>query len=243
MQLTLLKNTGNADFISLKAAKRIRLADIICYDPHIDKDLLEFAPLGCLFFTDFHQCIRFLHKNQKKQRYNVIRMTEERDSNHTSEFIELSIFQSMGFETETIPGVSNINRISALQQFPLTVRSHNESFWVYDGAATCNDNLQLHLIERVATTSASIVMLNPGTSAADAIGLVAQFRGEDTPVLLTLRNGESFTSTLGVLQAVTTAIQWANYHLIHVKPAINKLLHELTRHPTQHPKSMCEVYA
>lgn len=241
MQFILLKNAGNADFISLKAAKRIRTADIICYDRHIDKDLLTLGPPGCLFFMDFHQCIQFLHKNPKNQNYNVIRMTEERDSSHTSEFIELSIFQSMGFKTETIPSVSNINRISAQQQFPLTARNRNESFWVWDGTATCNNDLPLGLIEKVAATSASIVMLNPSISAADAVDLIAQFRGEDTPVLLTLHNGENFMSTLGALQTFPPT-HWANHHMIQVKPAVSKLLHYFEASPTEQTKPMYEVY-
>lgn len=219
MHYTLLKNTGNAAHTTVKAAKRIQLSNIIWPDEHVDYNLLQYASKTCKICRTMEEVLELCEHMDKKE-LRVVRMTEERDSSAIRERFEVSVFKANGFEVEIVTGISNINRISAMSLFPLTVRGRNESFWVWDGtSAPKGQILDSDLWERVAATSATMAIMNPSANHLfKGIRIIAAYRHAHTPVLFCSKQGQYRVVSLEQL-LTSQSFDWSACHLLIINPS------------------------
>ncbi|GEM_PF-1055700 len=223
MRYSLLKNTGDAAYITVKAMKKIQLADIIWHDRHVDREALWHAKDTCNTCSRMEEVLQ-LCRDTDKTDLRVVRMTEERDSSGSRERFELAVFKASGFDVEIVPGISNINRITAVGSFPLTVRGRNESFWVWDGASFSTGKVfDIDLWERVAATRATMAIMNPpAIHLFRGLEAVAARRHAQTPVLFCNKDGQYEVVSLGQLTA-SRSIDCSGCHLLVINPSPKSL--------------------
>ncbi len=219
MRYSLLKNTGNADYTTVKALKRIQSADIIWPDELTDHDILRYASKTCRICRSMEEVLGLcLHMDKKELR--VVRMTEERNSSGDRERFEMVVFKANGFEVEIVPGISNITRITAMSSFPLTVRGRNESFWVWNGTSfPTGKTFDSDLWEHVAATNATMAIVNPpARHLFKGIRAIARHRHAHTPVLFCSNDGQYRIVSMEQLM-VSGPFDWSNCHLLVINPS------------------------
>lgn len=219
MRYSLLKNMGNADYATVKALKRIQSGDIIWPGEHVDHTILRHIKETCRICNSMEEVFQLCRRMDKKD-LQIVRMTEERDSSSLRERFESAVFQANGFDVEIVPGISNINRITATGSFPLTVRGRNESFWVWDGSPfAMGKTFDTSLWERVAATNATIAIVNPpARHLFKGLCAIAAHRHAHTPVFFCNKNGQYTVVSLEQVMALG-AFDWSACHLLVVNPS------------------------
>ena|SRR5690606_2041797 len=216
MKYSVLKNAGNAAFISLKAAKRLQSADIIWMDKHVDTEVLRHASVTARIFHDLPTVLSGLDHFRQRS-LHIVRLLEERDTNPARERFEQTLFKAKGFEIEVIPGISNINRLSAAADFPLTARGRNESFWIWNGLSAACPGIEVWT--QVASTRATMAILNPPAALLFRIlTTIAVQRSRNTPVLYYSIDGHQDIYTLAQLTEWQGADR-GRCHLLMVAPS------------------------
>jgi len=201
MKFTLIKNTLVYKFSTIKAIKQIKEADLLIIDPFTDHKLATYAPTYC---TTLVKTSNLYSSRPRYTQKNIVRLTEEISSTKKDELNELIFFQKLGYELKIISGISIINGISGENNFPLTIRGRNESFWVYDFAASNPfETIQLKQLKTIAMRPVSLVILHPDKNSnypnerINAImALIAQHRCSRTAILVYSINGTSAHTTL-----------------------------------------------
>ncbi|MGK6350004.1 SAM-dependent methyltransferase [Parapedobacter sp. DT-150] len=242
MHCSILRNTGDAGFITVKALKRIQSADVIWMDEHVDSDVLRHIGEHCSVARSLDEVLRYLQHEAAHPGIRLARLTEERDSSPERERFELMLFSAMGFAVEIVPGISNVIRVSGASTFPLTVRGRNESFWVWRGtAAQTGDPATLTAWEDVAATQATLIAVNPPTGDMPRLlRAVAARRHAHTPVLYSSRDGQE--TILHLAQLATMQVDWQSCHLLVVNPS-PKTLPKSAHMGVSHPLSLEVGYA
>jgi uroporphyrin-III C-methyltransferase len=215
MDFVLIKNAENADFITIKAVRHIKEADLLITEFFISEKLSSY----------FHSDCKILNANEYKNYFidikqhspkKIVYLTGDNSLNKTEEAKKTNYFRNLGYKITVLPGISEINRITGQNHFPLTIRHRNESFWVYDGKA----GTHLHAVEKfkqIAATATTIIIRNPLDQIYSLLSLINQYRNPDTPVLLSTKQNRAIHCTLKDLLKKKAEINL--YQMIVINPS------------------------
>jgi len=197
MKFTLIKNTSNHQLITIKALKAINEAQFIIADPYTDNKIFDIASTKATIYRKEEKTTISDIVDAEKPRNKIVQLTEECSSTRNNELDSLDYFKKLGYETNIIPGISNINGITGRNHFPLTIRGRNESFWVYDCKNHLTHNLSLHQqIATISNSHATIVITNPNEQLKTVLNLISRYRCSSTAVLLCARDNTYISTSI-----------------------------------------------
>lgn len=219
MDFVLIKNAENADFLTIKAVKHIKEADLLITGFFISEKLSSYIHPSCRILNENEYQHYFTAANQQYAK-NIVYLIGDCDTNRTAETEKTSYFKNLGYNIVVLPGISEINRITGQNHFPLTIRHRNESFWVYDGKT--NTAIQgTEKFKQIAATAATIVITNPLNQTRPLLSLIYQYRNPDTPVLLSTKKTRIINCTLKDLLKKKADME--RYLMIVINPSTKNL--------------------
>lgn len=186
---------GDPDLITVKAIKKLSMADVVLYDALANTELLSYCKPGCIkqFVGKRYGCHalsqseindRILEYGEKFE--YVIRLKGGDPFVFGRAWEEIETAQSAGMEIEVVPGISSALAVPASQMIPVTARGTNESFWVVTGT-TRNGDLSKDI--QLAAQSGATVIILMAMSKLEQIAEVFTIHGKgDTPVAI-IQNG------------------------------------------------------
>ncbi|WP_461452085.1 uroporphyrinogen-III C-methyltransferase [Mucilaginibacter sp.] len=157
---------GDADLITIKGIKALKIADVVLYDALVNEELLEFAPENAIKVYvgkrsgdhSFSQdAINKLMIDYALNYGHVVRLKGGDPFVFGRGFEELDHAASFSIPATVIPGISSSIAVPGLQQIPVTHRGLSESFWVITGTTT--DGKVSSDVYTASKTNATIVVL------------------------------------------------------------------------------------
>lgn len=203
---------GAADLITLRALNVLKTANIVLYDALVSEEILRHIPeqvpvvpvgkrAGAHSFTqsDINDLIvesAFLHGH-------VVRLKGGDPFVFGRGYEEIEHAESLGIETEVVPGISSALAVPASLTIPLTSRKISESFWVVTG--TTQTGAMSDDISLAARSTATVVVLMGLNKINEIMELFQHHGKKDTPVAV-IQNGttvheKSVTGTVATIAA------------------------------------------
>lgn len=215
MDFVLIKNAENADFLTIKAVRHIKEADLLITEFFISEKLSKYLRTSCSILNQ-NEYQHYLTDTNQRWVKKIVYLMGDSGINRTEETKTTDYFRHLGYKAIVLPGISEINRITGQNHFPLTIRHRNESFWVYDGK-TNNIISETEKFKQIAATTATIVIKNPLKQTHALISLIYQYRNPDTPVLLSTKQHDVINCTLKDLLKKKADIE--RYLMIVINPS------------------------
>jgi uroporphyrin-III C-methyltransferase len=195
---------GDADLITLKAIKAIKLADVILYDALINEALLEYASKdtelifvgkrkGCYAFQQ--EQINELIVLKAKEKGHVVRLKGGDPFIFGRGAEEIDYVRQFGLETYVVPGISSALAVPAYQGIPLTKRGASESFWVV--TATTKAHQLSSDIALAAKSTATVVILMGMHKLGDIVKVFSAENKQDSAVAI-IQNGTTENENVGI---------------------------------------------
>lgn len=158
---------GDADLITVKAIKALKIADVVLYDALVNEELLEYAPVnstkvyvgkrsGDHSFSQ--EAINNLMVDYAKNYGHVVRLKGGDPFVFGRGYEELIIAAAHNIPASVIPGISSSIAVPELQNIPVTHRGLSESFWVVTGT-TANGKISNDLIDASRSNATVIVLM------------------------------------------------------------------------------------
>jgi len=215
MDFVLIKNAENADFLTIKAVRHIKEANLLITEFFISEKLSSYFHPDCKILNEKEYKNYFADIKHDSPR-KIVYLIGDNGLNKTEDEEKTNYFRSLGYKIAILPGISEINRITGQNHFPLTIRHRNESFWVYDGKANTHA-CTIEKFKQIASTATTMIIRNPLEQTYPLLSLINQYRNPDTPVLLSARQNRAIHCTLKDLLKKKTEI--ATYQMIVINPS------------------------
>jgi uroporphyrin-III C-methyltransferase len=194
---------GDVEFITLKAIKALKNADVVLYDALVDEELLHYAPQAELIFVGKR---RGCYSYQQEQ-INELIVSRANTHGHVvrlkggdpfvfgrgSEEMEYAV--SHGLKVAMVPGISSCLSVPAAQNIPVTKRGSAESFWVITG--TTKEHKLSNDVRLAAQSNATVVILMGMSKLSQIIELFKKEGKSETPIAI-IQNGTRADEKVGV---------------------------------------------
>lgn len=176
---------GDPELITLKGLKAIQRARVILYDALVSEELLQNAPSGCV--------IKYVGK-----RFGEASFPQEEINQLIAEYAlkygvvvrlkggdpfvfgrateEIDFAESLGIETEVIPGLSSVTAAPAAARIALTQRNVSRGFKVVT-ATTSDESLNENLFSAVTAGDTLVILMGVNKLGLIAEALSAQGNG------------------------------------------------------------------
>ncbi|HUS31265.1 MAG TPA: uroporphyrinogen-III C-methyltransferase [Kofleriaceae bacterium] len=199
---------GDRELLTLRAADRLRNADLVLYDALTPEDILELAPQAKRFYV-----------GKRAGRHSIdqdgIHRLMVRAANRGERVVRLKCgdpfvlgrggeealaLEEAGIAYEVVPGLSSAIAAPALAGIPVTHRGLSQGFAVFSGHTTQHaDSIAPH-------TLTLVVLMGLRTRAELAERLIARGWSPATPAAIVLgASHEGSTRWLGTLETLATA--------------------------------------
>jgi uroporphyrin-III C-methyltransferase len=186
---------GDAELITIKAAKTLTEADVVLYDALVNTELLDYVPKGVPKI--------FVGKRAHAHEYtqtqindlivdvaftygHVVRLKGGDPFVFGRGSEEIEHARSFNISTAYVPGISSSIGVAGLQQIPVTHRGISESFWVITGTTSAgkisND------VYRAAQTNATVVILMGLGKLHEIVKIFSEAGKSEIPVAV-IQNG------------------------------------------------------
>ena len=206
---------GDAELITLKGLKALRVADVVLYDALVNPALLEEIPATVpTYFVGKRKGQHSLTQEELNeliiefafQYGHVVRLKGGDPFVFGRGFEEIQAAKAHAIETEYIPGISSVISVAGLEGIPVTHRGSSESFWVITGT---NSSRQLSDDLKAAMhTHATIIILMGIAQLSKIVALYHQAGLEDTPIAV-IQNGSTSEKKLaiGTMQSIIRTVE------------------------------------
>lgn len=204
---------GDAELLTIKAYKAIKMAKVILYDALIGKEILAYAsPEAELVYVGKRAAnhrytqeeINQLLVNYAFNYGNVVRLKGGDPYIFGRGYEEYNHVSSFGIDVEVIPGISSAVAVPELSNIPLTQRGVSESFWVLT-ATTKEGRLANDLIQ-AAATNATVVVLMGIQKLPEIVNLYRQHGKGKLPVAIiqngSLKSSKTVTGNVDTIEAI-----------------------------------------
>lgn len=186
---------GDPELITLKGLKAIQRARVILYDALVGEELLQNAPAGCVLK---YVGKRFGEASFPQEEINqliaeyalkygeVVRLKGGDPFVFGRATEEIDFAESLGIETEVIPGLSSVTAVPAAAKVAITQRNVSRGFRVVT-ATTSDESLNENLLSAVAANETLVVLMGVNKLRTITDALVKQGK-ESLPVAI-IQNG------------------------------------------------------
>ncbi|MFI5202860.1 MAG: uroporphyrinogen-III C-methyltransferase [Flavobacteriales bacterium] len=186
---------GDAELITIKAARLLSKADIVLYDALVNEELLGYVPNGVpkIFVgkrAHVHeytqQQINDLIVDSAFSFGHVVRLKGGDPFVFGRGSEEIEHARSFNIATAYVPGISSSIGVAGLQHIPVTHRGLSESFWVITG--TTSSGKISNDVKQAAETNATVVILMGVSKLNEIVEIFKKAGKPDLPVAI-IQNG------------------------------------------------------
>jgi len=206
---------GDADLITIKGIKALKIADVVLYDALVNEEILEFAPEHAVKVYvgkrsgdhSFSQdAINKLMIDYALNYGHVVRLKGGDPFVFGRGYEELEHAASFSISATVIPGISSSIAVPGLQQIPVTHRGLSESFWVITGT-TSNGKISAD-VYTAAQTNATIVVLM-GLHKLAEITQIFKNQGKDRLPVAVIQSGstENEKVAIGTIKTIVEQVE------------------------------------
>nr|WP_315224578.1 uroporphyrinogen-III C-methyltransferase [uncultured Flavobacterium sp.] len=185
---------GDAELITLKAIKALKIADVVLYDALVNEELLQYATQAEIVFVGKRSGCHAYTQDQindlivsMANRYgHVVRLKGGDPFVFGRGSEEIEYVEKFGLETAVVPGISSALGVPVSSGISLTQRHVADSFWVITGTTS---NHELSKDVHLASKSAATVVILMGMHQLDKIvSIYKANRTDDLPIAI-IQNG------------------------------------------------------
>lgn len=239
---------GDADLITIKGIKALKMADVVLYDALVNEELLEFAPENAVKVyvgkrsndhTYSQEAINKLMVDYAINYGHVVRLKGGDPFVFGRGYEELDYASSFNIPATAIPGISSAIGVPGMQQIPVTHRGLSESFWVVTGT-TASGKVSNDVYE-AARTNATVVVLM-GVHKLAEITEIFKAEGKNKLPVAVIQNGTTKNEKIAV-GIVDTIVEIAEENKIS-SPALLVFGEVVSLHPLFEPiRAIYEIVA
>ncbi|MFC7291830.1 uroporphyrinogen-III C-methyltransferase [Hirschia litorea] len=188
---------GDVELLTLKAVKRLQLAQIVFYDRLVGEDVLELIPANATLVpvgkskgdhsvpqTKIHEKLI----DAARQGLRVVRLKGGDPFIFGRGGEEIEALRAAGIASEVVPGISSALGCAAARQIPLTHRDHAQSVTFVTGHAKLGEVPDLDWAALARENQTVVVYMGVGTAPVISDRLQEAGRGASTPVAV-IENG------------------------------------------------------
>jgi len=226
---------GDADLITVKAIKALKIADVVLYDALVNEELLEYAPEGAVKVfvgkrsgdhTYSQDAVNKLMVDYAINFGHVVRLKGGDPFVFGRGFEELEFAASFNIPASVIPGISSSIAVAELQNIPVTHRGLSESFWVVTGTIS-NGKISPDLYDAARSRATVVVLM--GINKLAEITEIFKSEGKSKLPVAVIQSGTTVNEQV-VVATVDTIVEAAKENKIG-SPAIIVLGEVVSLHP------------
>ncbi len=208
---------GDPELITIKGARILSMADAVVYDRLVDRRLLELARRDALLiYAGKAPGSHSMTQDEINQallelawRYELVVRLKGGDPLTFGRGEEECLYLlSHGVECEVIPGITSYQGASAQYLIPLAGRGFSSNFTVATGTRAGGSLLGSREINRILSSSDTVVFLMASRIFPEIIQAAIKVRGPSTPIAVVER-ATTLSSTIRLASAYDP--EWKNY--------------------------------